>query len=57
MYIGDGIGDYHAAGDSDFAFAIKGSKLAELLKKSKTPHEEITDFLQVVEAIKRLTRK
>ena len=54
IYIGDGIGDHHAARDSDFAFAIKDSKLAELLKKSKTPHEEITDFLQVVEAIKRL---
>jgi 2-hydroxy-3-keto-5-methylthiopentenyl-1-phosphate phosphatase len=54
IYIGDGIGDYHAARDSDLAFAIKDSKLAELLKKSKTPHEEITDFLQAVEAIKRL---
>jgi len=55
IYIGDGMGDLHAAQDSDFAFAIKGSKLAELLKKSKILHEEIADFQRVVEAIKGST--
>ncbi len=55
IYIGDGIGDYHAAQDADLVFAIKNSKLAEMLKKSKIPHTEISDSQEVVEALKRST--
>ena len=50
-YIGDGLADYHAARNADFSFAIKGSKLAELLKRDGIPHKEISDFQEVVEII------
>jgi 2-hydroxy-3-keto-5-methylthiopentenyl-1-phosphate phosphatase len=53
MYVGDGIGDYHAATDADFLFAIKSSKLAEMLSVSKIPHEETTSFTAIVQAIER----
>lgn len=51
VYIGDGFADYHAARNADFSFAIKGSKLAELLQRDGTPHKEINDFHEVVETI------
>lgn len=54
-YIGDGTGDYHAARNADVSFAIKDSKLAELLRKDGIPHKEINDFQDVVEALKAAT--
>jgi 2-hydroxy-3-keto-5-methylthiopentenyl-1-phosphate phosphatase len=51
VYIGDGSADYHAARNADFSFAIKGSKLAELLKRDGTLHKEISGFQEVVETI------
>jgi len=52
VYIGDGLADYHAARNADFSFAIKGSKLAELLRREGIPYKEISDFQEVVETIK-----
>jgi len=52
IYIGDGIADYEAAKNADFAFAIKSSKLVELLRRNSIPHREISDFGEVVEVIK-----
>lgn len=51
VYIGDGLADYHAARNADFSFAIKGSKLAELLKRDKISYKEICDFQEVIETI------
>lgn len=51
IYIGDGIADYEAAKNADFAFAIKSSKLAELLRRNSIPHRETGDFGEVVEVI------
>ena len=51
VYIGDGSADYYAARKADFSFAIKGSKLAELLKRDGIPHKEISGFQEVVETI------
>jgi len=56
IYVGDGFSDYHAAKKANYAFAIKGSKLAELLRRDGIPHEEMNDFQGVVEAIKLLFR-
>ncbi len=52
IYIGDGIADYEAAKIADFAFAIKSSKLAELLSRNSIPHREISDFREVIEVIR-----
>jgi len=51
VYVGDGFPDYHPARNADFPFAIKGSKLAALLKRDGIPYKEISDFEEVVEAI------
>lgn len=52
IYVGDGSADYHAAKNAHVSFAIKNSKLAELLKKDEIPHKEMSDFQEVIEAIK-----
>jgi len=54
VYIGDGLPDYPSAKSADFAFAIKGSKLAELLKKNRIPCKEIGDFQEVVDILSML---
>lgn len=54
IYIGDGFGDYAAAKDANYVFAIKGSKLAKLCEDNRINCENITDFNKVVEAIDRL---
>jgi len=54
IYVGDGLADHHAAENADLSFAIKGSRLAELLRQKGIPHKEISDFEEVVEAIKLL---
>jgi 2,3-diketo-5-methylthio-1-phosphopentane phosphatase len=54
VYIGDGVADYAAAKKSDIPFAIRSSKLAELLKKNKIPHNEIDDFQQILESITQM---
>jgi 2,3-diketo-5-methylthio-1-phosphopentane phosphatase len=54
IYIGDGFSDFHATKNANYSFAIKDSKLAELLKKEGIPYREISDFQEVVEAIKAI---
>ena len=54
VYIGDGFADLNAARNADFSFAIKDSKLAELLRNDGIPHEEISNFQEVVEALQKL---
>ena len=53
IFIGDGSGDYDAAREADIAFAIKGSKLAELCAKHGIYFRSITDFLGVIETLRR----
>jgi 2-hydroxy-3-keto-5-methylthiopentenyl-1-phosphate phosphatase len=52
VYIGNGLGDYPAASIADFAFAIKGSQLAQMFKAGGVVCKEITDFQQAVELIR-----
>ena len=54
FYIGDGLGDFPAAREADFSFAIKGSKLAEACRKGNVPHAEIIDFQEIIDAIDHL---
>lgn len=51
VYIGDGSADYAAAGDADYLFAIKGSRLAALCKENRMHCITITDFKRVVETV------
>lgn len=51
IYVGDGSGDFHAAKHADLSFTIKGSELAQLLRKEGIPHKEIYDFLEVIQAL------
>ena len=53
IFIGDGSGDYDAAREADIAFAIKGSKLAELCTKHEIYCRSITDFQGVIETLRR----
>jgi 2,3-diketo-5-methylthio-1-phosphopentane phosphatase len=54
-YVGNGFGDYVAARESDYAFAIKGSKLEELCRVHNVPHEGVDDFQRVVDVLNRQT--
>ncbi len=51
FFVGNGFGDYPAAKESDLAFAIKGSRLAELCRGGNVPHKEIDDFQEVVDTL------
>jgi 2,3-diketo-5-methylthio-1-phosphopentane phosphatase len=51
FFVGNGFGDYPAAKESDFAFAIKASRLAELCRSGNVLHREIDDFQQVVDTL------
>jgi 2-hydroxy-3-keto-5-methylthiopentenyl-1-phosphate phosphatase len=53
LYVGNGFGDYVAARESDLAFAIKGSRLAELCRIGNVRHDEIDDFQQVIDVLNR----
>jgi 2-hydroxy-3-keto-5-methylthiopentenyl-1-phosphate phosphatase len=53
VFIGNGFGDLSAAKEADLAFAIKGSRLAELCLEHSVPHKEIDDFNQVVDMLRR----
>jgi len=57
VYIGNGLGDFPAAQLADLAFAIKGSKLAELCGTNGVRCREITDFRPVVESIESWIQK
>lgn len=55
IYIGDGSADYAAATSADYPFAIKGSRLAKLCEDQRQSCTVITDFMKVVEAVRRIT--
>jgi HAD superfamily phosphoserine phosphatase-like hydrolase len=52
FFVGNGYGDLSAAKEATYAFAIKGSRLAELCQDQRVKHEEINDFEQLVIALK-----
>ncbi len=54
FYVGDGLGDYPAAKEATFPFAIRGSKLAESCRKGSIRHREVIDFQEVIETIDKL---
>jgi 2,3-diketo-5-methylthio-1-phosphopentane phosphatase len=54
VYIGDGQADFTSAEDADHPFAIEGSRLAILCKSHGTFCKEITDFQEVIDAIKEI---
>jgi HAD superfamily phosphoserine phosphatase-like hydrolase len=56
-FVGNGFGDFSAAKEATFAFAIKGSRLAELCREHKVQHEEIDDFAQLVDALSQRFRE
>jgi HAD superfamily phosphoserine phosphatase-like hydrolase len=47
VYMGDGMGDFHAASKADEVFAIKGSQLDEMCTERKILHRSITTFAPV----------
>jgi 2,3-diketo-5-methylthio-1-phosphopentane phosphatase len=51
FFVGNGLGDYPAAKESDFAFAIKASRLADLCRGGNVSHKEIDDFQEVVDTL------
>jgi 2-hydroxy-3-keto-5-methylthiopentenyl-1-phosphate phosphatase len=57
FFVGNGFGDFSAAKEADFAFAIKGSRLAELCREKSIPHEEIDDFNQVIDSMNHRLRE
>jgi len=48
FFVGDGVSDFPAAKESQYAFAIRDSKLAKLCKSASIPCKEIDDFQQIV---------
>jgi 2-hydroxy-3-keto-5-methylthiopentenyl-1-phosphate phosphatase len=51
IYVGDGLSDFNAVRRVDFLFVIKDSKLAELCKRERIPHREITNFHEVIKSL------
>jgi 2-hydroxy-3-keto-5-methylthiopentenyl-1-phosphate phosphatase len=54
IYIGDGLADWEAAKCADYSFAIKGSRLAKLCRKHGIACRNITDFYEIIEAIRKI---
>jgi 2,3-diketo-5-methylthio-1-phosphopentane phosphatase len=52
VFIGDGISDYKAALNAAFSFTIKDSELNLFCKKRRIPHQEITNFQDVIDVLK-----
>jgi 2-hydroxy-3-keto-5-methylthiopentenyl-1-phosphate phosphatase len=52
IYVGDGIWDIHALKEADYRYVVKGSRLATLCRENKIPAREITDFQELVSAIR-----
>ena len=54
VYIGDGTTDFNAARIANYPFAVRNSKLARLMSSHDIPHEELTDFRTVIDALRRM---
>jgi 2-hydroxy-3-keto-5-methylthiopentenyl-1-phosphate phosphatase len=57
IYIGDGLADFAAARDADYSFAIRNSRLARLCKNHENRCRNVTDFQDVIEAIRKIERQ
>lgn len=53
VYLGDGTSDLHAACRADMTFAVAGSSLARLCRKSHFECKEFTNFKTVIDAVQR----
>jgi len=51
LFVGNGRGDFQAARESHFAFAIKNSRLAKLCNSAGVACREIEDFQDVVDVV------
>ncbi|MCJ7423178.1 MtnX-like HAD-IB family phosphatase [Candidatus Bathyarchaeota archaeon] len=56
LFVGDGSGDYAAAEEADYLFAIEDSRLAGLCEDHEIHYKAITDFAQVIDAIRELKK-
>lgn len=56
LFVGNGFGDFSAAKEANYVFAVRGSRLAELCRERQVEHEEIDDFAQVVVALRQRFR-
>lgn len=56
IYIGDGSGDFDAAKEADYVFAIRGSKLAKLCQKHRVPFKPIIDFGEVINVLQDIPK-
>lgn len=54
IFFGNGSGDYQAGKIADYLFAIKGSVLADMCRRTNITIREITDFQEAAETVKRL---
>ena len=54
IFVGDGLADLPAAKDADTVFAIKGSRLSKLCKKTGVECKEMMDFREVIDAVPRI---
>lgn len=54
IFFGNGSGDYQAARIADYSVVIKGSVLADLCRRTKVAFQEITDFQEATETVKRM---
>ena len=55
IYVGDGLADFNALKDADYSFAIDGSRLARLCTENGMSCRTITDFLEIIEEIRKIT--
>jgi 2,3-diketo-5-methylthio-1-phosphopentane phosphatase len=55
IYIGNGMGDFDAAANADYSFAVKNSKLEKMCQERNIECRSILDFQEVVKAIKDMT--
>lgn len=54
IYVGDGFADFSATRDADHAFVIENSRLAKLCEGQGIPCKTITDFQEIVKAIRTI---
>lgn len=57
IYIGNGLGDYPAVKAADYSFVIKDSALAKVCRSAGLHVNEIDDFQEAIETLKRLLKR
>jgi 2,3-diketo-5-methylthio-1-phosphopentane phosphatase len=53
IYIGDGVGDFHAIKCSNLRFTVRNSKLADMCNEYGIDHHEFENFDDVIRIVKR----